>query len=81
MKRKGGKKRSYRRPTLDDGKLSSAALARRWMAFAAFASESELKRRGVDPCDRTTILDCLLQPLERLPLFLRRNPHGRGFLF
>lgn len=50
-------------------------------AFEAFASAAELKRRGVDPCDRTTILDCLLQPLERLPLFLRRNPHGRGFLF
>jgi hypothetical protein len=66
---------------LEERPFSASLMVQRAQAFEGFASAAELKRRGVDPCDRTTILDCMLQPLERLPLFLRRNPHGRGFIF
>jgi len=73
--------RSYRRPTLEERPFVPEELSQRLLAFNAFASESELKTRGVDPWDRGTILSAMLQPLERLPVYLRKNPSGRGYIY
>lgn len=66
---------------MEERPFSPSGMTLQFRAFDAFASETELKRRGVDPCDLGTILSAMLQPLERLPVYLRRNPHGRGYIF